>query len=245
MEKNRVKDHYDNHLGAIYSWMSGDFDARVADNLTFFRELNMIPCGSGVAFDLGAGSGFQTVALGKLGFRVTAVDFCQDLLDELARKIRDQDLRVEMVLNDMILYLKTSKQSPELIVCMGDTLTHLPDTRSVTELTGLAFEALAPGGRFVVSYRDLSMELTGDQRFIPVKSDSERILTCFLEYFEDRVRVNDLVHEKANGIWQHRISHYMKLRLPVSFVESRFRECGFKNMQRLKRGGFDYIIGQR
>ena len=52
--------------------------------------------------------------------------------------------------------------------------------------------ALERGGRFVITYRDLSREALELDRFIPVRSDDTTILTCFLEYEPETVKVHDL-----------------------------------------------------
>lgn len=49
----------------------------------------------------------------------------------------------------------------------------------------------------LLSFRDYSVPLQDEKRFIPVRSDEGRILTCFLEYSEDSVLVHDILHERA------------------------------------------------
>jgi hypothetical protein len=96
---------------------------------------------------------------------------------------------------------------------MGDTITHLPERSAVESLIEKASVELPPGGMFVVSFRDYSVPLIGDQRFIPVSSDDTRILTCFLEYEPEAVVVCDILHQRTPEGWQTRISNYRKLRL--------------------------------
>jgi hypothetical protein len=94
---------------------------------------------------------------------------------------------------------------------------------------------------FVVSFRDYSVPLVGDQRFIPVRSDDTRILTCFLDYEPEAVVVHDILHERTTNGWQTRVSHYCKLRLsPESLLASLQshgfdvrREAGMRGMIRL------------
>ncbi|MCK9407771.1 MAG: hypothetical protein WCX28_01270 [Bacteriovoracaceae bacterium] len=49
----------------------------------------------------------------------------------------------------------------------------------------------------LLTFRDYSTELTGNSRFIPVKSDASQILTCILEYSSETVTVTDqkMTHE--------------------------------------------------
>jgi hypothetical protein len=51
-----VTEHYENLLADYYSWMFGDFTAKVAANREFFIAQGMVPQRSGGAVDLGAGS---------------------------------------------------------------------------------------------------------------------------------------------------------------------------------------------
>ena len=78
-----VKEHYDNHLGNFYSWMCGNFDEKQRKYQQFFTKNNIVPLSSKIAIDLGAGHGIQSSALAKLGFKVHAVDFNEQLLGEL------------------------------------------------------------------------------------------------------------------------------------------------------------------
>jgi hypothetical protein len=54
---------------------------------------------------------------------------------------------------------------PDLIVCMGDTITRLPGRETIFALLNKCSSALVPGGSFIVSFRDMSMALEGDARF--------------------------------------------------------------------------------
>ena len=96
----------------------------------------------------------------------------------------------------------------DVILCMGDTLTHLPDRDAVRQLLALAAESLRPGGRIHRHLSRLHARFGGNARFIPVKSDAERILACFLEYAADHVDVHDMLHEWDGGAWQLRVSSY-------------------------------------
>jgi 2-polyprenyl-3-methyl-5-hydroxy-6-metoxy-1,4-benzoquinol methylase len=234
-----VTEHYASHLAPIYLWMAGGAEAALRSGAAEIDELNL-PLGQGaVVVDLGAGFGMHAIALARKGARVIAVDTSTELLrtlDELAG-----DLRVHAVADDLLAFQNHLTERPAAILCMGDTLTHLPDRAAVESLIEKAAAGLAPGGVFVVSFRDYSTALRDDQRFIPVRSNANRILTCFLEYQPDAVVVHDIVHERTAEAWQTRVSHYRKLRLSpeqlVASLESNGfnvrREAGLRGMVRL------------
>jgi hypothetical protein len=113
------------------------------------------------------------------------------------------------------------------MLCMGDTITHLPERGAVESLIERAASALLPGGAFVVTFRDYSVPLLGDQRFIPVRSDENRILICFLEYESDALVVHDILHQRTPEGWQTRVSHYRKLRLSPQYLIASLESAGF------------------
>lgn len=214
-----VKEHYDTHLARFYSWMAGDFEAKQNEFRSFLQAHGIKPSYTGRAIDLGAGHGLQSVPLARLGFKVTAVDFNQRLLEEL--QVNAGGLSIEMRNADIREVRQLSGLEPELILCWGDTLTHLEGKSEIGKLIVDMAAALVPGGKMLLSFRDYSAELTGDSRFIPVKSDDTRILTCVLDYEDDRVRVTDLLQEKSEAGWKQKVSSYYKVRIsPDEVVQS-------------------------
>src|SRR5204863_9924172 len=120
----------------------------------------------------------------------------------------------------------------DAIVCMVATLTHLSSPQAVEALLTDVAAALASPGVFVTTFRDYaSATLEGTQRFIPVRSDAARSLTCFLEYGEETVTVYDMVHERAEGGVRFSVSSYPKLRLSPVWVVDKLTGLGFSVQQ--------------
>jgi len=217
--------HYDRLLGPIYTWMAGGFEAAAARSREQLSALGIASWPRGLAVDLGCGSGFQSVPLAQAGYRVLALDQCEGLLAEL--RSNAGDLPVRAVRDDLAHFARHCEAAPALIVCMGDTLTHLPSAEAVAALFGEVSRALLPGGRLVLGFRDLATQkLEGPQRFIPVRSDPDRLFTCFLDYHRGYVEVNDLLYERAAGAWKFSASSYRKLRLDAAGVSGRLVAAG-------------------
>lgn len=86
---------------------------------------------------------------------------------------------------------------------------------------------LRPAGQLVLTWRDLSELPVGEGRFIPVRSDADRILTYFLEPVDDdHVRVYDLLHERDGAGFRQRISSYLELRLAPTIVDEWLIDAG-------------------
>jgi 2-polyprenyl-3-methyl-5-hydroxy-6-metoxy-1,4-benzoquinol methylase len=127
-----VKEHYDTHLGNFYSWMTGDFEEKKNDFLSFCEQSGIRPFASKNALDLGADNGIQSIALAELGFHVKAIDFNQQLLTEL--EARKNQLPVEVIQEDIKAVSAYGDCKPELIICCGDTLSHLNSMEEISQL---------------------------------------------------------------------------------------------------------------
>ena len=214
---NTAKNHYDQHLASVYSWMSGTPEVAIQRNHDFLRKLGIDSIQRGLAIDLGAGSGFQSIPLAELGFSVVAVDFCATLLSELSD--RAHHLAIRTIHDDILNFSNHIKEQAQIIVCMGDTLTHLESLSSVQSLLSRVGHQLAAGGKLMLTFRDyVSAELKETQRFIPVRNDELTILTCFLEYHADVVDVYDLLYQKEGDQWVLSTSSYPKLRIDKNWV---------------------------
>ena len=93
--------------------------------------------------------------------------------------------------------------------------------------------------------RDYSEPLREDRRFIAVRSDADRILTCFLEYEPGTVVVHDIVHERTPAGWQMRVSHYRKLRLSPAYLATCFESSGFNVHCETGMRGMVRLVAQR
>jgi SAM-dependent methyltransferase len=221
-----VKEHYDTLLASCYSWMYGGSDLKLKENRAFFRDHGVRPAHSATAVDLGAGSGFQAIPLAEAGFKVTAIDVSGELLVQLNKAVGKLPIRT--VQDDLLNFTEYSPKKIEIIVCMGDTLTHLNALADVKELFQRSYGALAQGGLLILGFRDMTAELTQLDRFIPVRSDSKRIFTCFLEYEKNHVKVHDIVYEKMDDQWEMKKSYFRKLRISSQWVKKRLSKAGFK-----------------
>jgi 2-polyprenyl-3-methyl-5-hydroxy-6-metoxy-1,4-benzoquinol methylase len=213
-----TKAYYDTHLSRFYSWMAGDFETKQREFLDLLRSHNLKPTENRLAYDLGAGHGIQAGALTKAGFEVTAVDFNDQLLSELSANTAG--LNIKIIKDDIRTVHKSLLTPAALITCWGDTLTHLNDLQEVRTLIHNMASLLATGGKMMLSFRDYTRALEGPARFIPVKSDNERILTCILEYETDHVIVTDLLNERLADGWRQTAMSYKKIRLnPAALVD--------------------------
>lgn len=218
-----VQEHYEEVLAPIYVWMVGGLEAALKAGA---RDVAALPPGEGLAVDLGAGFGMHAVPLARNGYEVVAIDNSPLLLEVL--EANSGGLPIRIVEGDLTEFRSYLPRPASLIVCLGDTLTHLADADQVDELLRDAAAALAPGGRLVLSFRDYTQPATGDARFIHVRSDRDRVHTCFLEELPEHMRVHDIVHERDGDAWRMTVGSYRKLRFSPRAVLDTLVDAGLE-----------------
>ncbi|HVU03624.1 MAG TPA: methyltransferase domain-containing protein [Polyangiaceae bacterium] len=224
MTTNETVSHYESLLAPIYTWMLGDLDVALARSRAELEFLGIGRASPGArALDLGAGTGLQSIPLHDLGYAVTAVDLSRELLSELSASRP----AIRTVVEDITSEGAFGDGDWSVLVCMGDTLTHLPTFDAVDRAISLSVRALAAGGQAIFGFRDYTAAPPSSEQFIFVRGDDRRILTCRLRHeTEAQVRVTDVVHERTDGTWSLRTSSYGKLRLSRGWVSESLRFHG-------------------
>lgn len=224
--ESAVARHYEELLADVFSWMQGGAAARIEENRAFFAKHGIRPHQTGRALDVGAGSGFQTLPLVERGFAVTAVDLSEKLLAEL--RARAGTSPVDTVKRDALGLPEYVKGPLDLVVCMGDALLHFETAARVRAFLEEIREQLVAGGRLVLTFRDLARLPVGNKRFLPVRSDLERVFTRFLEEIDDEhVRVHDLLHVRSGDHFRLHIGSSLKLRLSSEWIDRELLASGF------------------
>jgi SAM-dependent methyltransferase len=238
-----VTDHYQTHLAPIYVWMAGGLDAAVERGGSELAEVLPGLSAGTTVLDLGAGFGMHAIPLARLGCSVIALDSSARMLQELSR--HTVTLPVKVIEGDLLSFPRHLDTAVDVILIMGDTLTHLADRACVQQLFLLAAASLRQHGKFIATFRDYTTPLVGNERFILVRSDAERILSCFLEYGADSVEVHDVLLERQSSGWRQRVSAYRKLRLSPEWVSKQLRAAGFSVQRETGMSGMVRIIATR
>jgi hypothetical protein len=128
---------------------------------------------------------------------------------------------------------------------MGDTLSHLEHEDDLARVFDGVAARLAPGGRLILTFRDLSRDLRELDRFLPLHAGDDLVMACFLEYEPATVKVHDLVWERLADGWRFRKSVYRKLRLDPDRVTARLERAGFSVERGAAPSGMLAVVGVR
>jgi SAM-dependent methyltransferase len=216
---DEVGTHYDSLLASRYTWMMGGLDACLSAARGLLDAVGLTEEGSGTVLDLGAGPGYHARVLASRGFNVVAVDTSDALLRELGEVCAG--MPVTPVHADLLDESKYSGHGPfALVLCAGDTLTHLSNAKDTDRLIRTVARLLVPGGALLLQFREQPRDLSPQESIFTLRAERDRIMQCVLHFEADRVWVTDIVHEWTDHTWLSTKSTYPKLRLSTdSLVE--------------------------
>lgn len=215
-----VQLHYERLLGDVFAWMVS-VSSDPYDRAQSWLEARGL-LGYQRYLDLGAGFGAHVRPLAEAGKRVTAVDFNPSLLAQLRENTREHAAQVEVVEGDLVDYLEAADDEWDVVLCVGDTLSHLEQPERVQRLLHAAGARTSRNGRIALAYRDLTHPPPqGTERFIPVAQDDHRTMHCLLEALDDdHMRITDIVTELTPEGPRTQVSDYQKLRLAPDTVSA-------------------------
>ncbi|HEY6722900.1 MAG TPA: class I SAM-dependent methyltransferase [Polyangiaceae bacterium] len=236
-----TKQHYDELLGRVYAWSV----ASAGDPMRWLEARALLDAQR--YLDLGAGFGAHALPLLAAGKQVTAVDFNAELLGQL-RDAAGTEPGLTLQQADLINYLEACGDAEwDVILCLGDTLTHLESAAAVQQLFAGVARHLRSGGRFALGYRDSSaFAAEGLARFVPVASDRTRVMYCLLEAIDATyLRVTDIVTELTAEGPRTRLGEYQKLRLAREVVTDWAGRVGLVLLSEGVERGMTSLVFQR
>jgi 2-polyprenyl-3-methyl-5-hydroxy-6-metoxy-1,4-benzoquinol methylase len=219
-----IENHYESLLASRYTWMMGGAEQCAANARALLDAARLSGSESkAVALDLGSGPGYHAKALAQRGFQVIAVDVSASCLQELRADCGG--LPVETILGELTDSTAYSQQGPfAVILCVGDTLTHLNSTEDVERLLQTSFELLAPNGVLLLDFREQPPH--AQNTIFTTRAERDRIMQCMLQFEPEKVWVTDIVHEWTGERWTTIQSRYPKLRLSADAIIAKAMGAG-------------------
>ena len=173
--------------------------------------------------DFGCGDGFYARRLANMGAQVHGIDFSENMI--AAAKRKEERLRQSIVYEvDDVRNFKTQKKFHTVV--SDFVLNTLSGEANLEKAFGCSFDALLPGGRFIVTVGHparVYLPAAGDRRALSLPVD--------FDYFEDfcplKVRQKSNVHKTVAWTNYHcRYSTFINVAIRVGFALSNVVELG-------------------
>ena len=134
-------DSYDDMI----NW-SSRLQAEQADIQQVFKEKNIK-----TIIDAGCGTGIHSIVFAKMGLKVIALDNTEEMLKVAQKNAeRYKVTNVDFRLGEFTKLTKVIPEKVDCLVCLGNSLPHLVDDEEIHIALSEFFNALEPGGFFIL-----------------------------------------------------------------------------------------------
>ncbi len=220
-----------NSLASLYDKFAYDFDydAWADFYIKLIRSAN--PNAKEVC-DLGCGTGSIAVRLAKAGFKVTALDLSEDMLQVASDKARKWGVRISFArqdMRDMSLPHKT-----DAIISACDCVNYLTDAKSVKRFLESARRALKPDGAlaFDMSSIEKLTETARTRLFAEDMDDESYIWQNEFDNSTSILRMRLALFEKtSSGLYRKSEEEHVQRAHSVSEMSEWLNETGFNILE--------------
>lgn len=144
------------------------------------------------ALDVGCGTGSFTLALARGGVAAAGLDLSGAMLEKARKNSLAYGLEIDFVKAGMEEISSAVSGKFDLILCMGNTLPHLPDKKALDSLLAACGKLLNPGGHLVLNLLNYRKILDLKQRLVGITRNGGREFIRFYDFAEPHVRFNIL-----------------------------------------------------
>jgi glycine/sarcosine N-methyltransferase len=137
-----------------------DWDKRAAGEGGFFTDL-LLGVGVSSVLDVATGSGFHAVQLKKAGFRVSASDGSQTMIDRAKLNFARHGVKIPIARCDWLDLDPAQVGTFDAVLCLGSSLCHVFDEQGRLAVLRRFESLLRPGGVLVVDQRNFQAILAG------------------------------------------------------------------------------------
>lgn len=124
--------------------------------------------------DIACGTGGYSIELAKLGYKVTAVDLDEKMVEELRNKAEDLNIDIHAIQENMLDIYKKINNKFDLAFCIGNSLVHLDGEREIEiflkEMKGMLNE----NGSLIIQIINYDRVLENKVTFLPTIKNDDR-----------------------------------------------------------------------
>jgi len=226
----------DSQSSAFYEELAGRYDAmaRFSDRLEAEKKALAVwqqKLGCRIVTDVGCGTGLHAIALAQLGLSVTAVDPAPAMLRAAAENAKANGVELTLLQVPMQSLHRSLSQEQDAVFCLGNTLPHLLNKRSLYAGLKSAHRSLRRGGALVLQLLNYQQVLAKKQRIVQVSRAGETLFVRFYDFLDNAVRFNVLIAETGAVPPSHRLISTRLRPYGQAQLKAALRDCGFSSLE--------------
>lgn len=200
---------------AFYDALSAEYDlfvdwpARLAHELPFLLRL-LERHRVHTVLDVACGTGKHAIALAQRGYQVVGADSSSAMLQCARHNAAREGVEVSFIETGFGGLRRDLREQFDAVICLGNSLPHLTDQRSLSAALQDIHAVLKPGGLFVEQSRNFDRVLAEHERFMaPQAAQRGNEEWLFIRFYD--MNGSDLLfnmmrlHRSDGGEWSWRV----------------------------------------
>lgn len=186
--------------------------------------------------DLAAGTGDYSIALGKLGYDVTAADLDEEMVEKIKGKSQLDKINIKSIKLDMKDIDKLDRNYFNLIFCIGNSLVHLQSINEIHKVIKKIYNALDVRGTVIIQIINYDRIFKYNVKELPLINRKKEGVEFVRKYElkDEKVLFKTKLIVNNSKSYDNCIELYP---LTTSQLVDVLKDCGFKNIELY--GGFD------
>jgi len=228
-----ARSFYDD-LGDEYDVMVS-WGERLAREEAFFRRVFDESSVRSV-LDAACGTGMHAVAFARWGLQSAAADLSPAMIERARENARTAGVSVRFEIAAFGELARVFPAQFGAVTCLGNSLPHLPDDRSLAAALGDFASVLAPGGVLVIQNRNYDRVLREKARFMPVASRADAGgETLFLRITDflggELLSFSIVTLKKRDGAWGQTVKTTPLRAIRRETLERALGNAGFRSVE--------------
>jgi SAM-dependent methyltransferase len=158
-----IREQYD-EISVLYDILSDGDDGAIYFRMYIEKVLKTLPVGAKV-LDCSCGTGDQAIWMARQGYRVSASDISEGMIDRAREKAKNENLDISFFRSSWEELTDKTNDKYDLVVCPGNSLSHIISLEMLENSTRVIKEILTDEGQFFFDLRD--WEKTFEDKSLP------------------------------------------------------------------------------
>lgn len=142
--------------------------------------------------DAACGTGLHTIILTKLGIDTVGLDISESMIDRARRNASAAGIDTRFIRSDILEFFENQHRPADMILFLGNSLPHILDSGTVTELMKGFRKMLHPDGIIVIQLLNFAQILSSRKRIVAINRHQDREFVRFYDFIDPLIRFNIL-----------------------------------------------------
>lgn len=198
----------------LYDAFSGEYDRFVdwedrLDHDSPFLIEELERTGAHRVLDMACGTGWHAIALSRRGYEVVGADISVRMIEHARENAVREGLTVRFVRAGFGQLAPLVGKGFDALICMGNSLPHVPGPEALKETLADFAAVLQPGGVLIIQQRNFDRVCNERQRFMPLQThregDGEWIFFRFYDFGQKTITFNMVTLTRVGRTWDFQV----------------------------------------